>query len=96
MESSSVYSQVQDLSMTPDIPVVKYILITIGVSEGQSSEELLTETLPTAFPLQLITACLFSLNFPKEEPVCFQFDQKSLRLMKLLIGKFLLIPTIFL
>lgn len=49
--------------MTPDIPVAKYTLITIGVSEGQSSEGLLTETLPTYFPLQLIAAWLFSLNF---------------------------------
>lgn len=63
--------------MTPDIPVAKYTLITIGVIEGQSSEELLTETLPTDFPLQLIAAWLFSFNFPKEEPVFFQFDQKS-------------------
>lgn len=56
MESSSAYSHVQVLSMTPDIPVAKYALITIGVSEGHSSEELLTETLPTDFPLQLIAA----------------------------------------
>lgn len=62
--------------MTPDIPVAKYALITIGVSEGHSSEELLTETLPTDFPLQLIAAWLFSSNFPKEEPGFFQFDQK--------------------
>lgn len=68
MESSSAYSQVQVLSTTPDIPVAKYPLITIGVSEGQSSEELLTETLPTDFPLQFTAALLLSLDFPKEEP----------------------------
>jgi len=68
--------------MTPDIPVAKYALIIIGVSEGQSSRELLTETFPTDFPLQLITTCLLSLNFPNKEPVGFQFEKKSLRLMK--------------
>lgn len=82
MESSSACSQVQVLSTTPDIPVAKYPLITIGVSERQSSEELLTETFPTDFPLQFITALLFSLDFPKEELFLSQFDQKSLRLMK--------------
>lgn len=82
MESSSVYSWVQVLPMTPDIPVAKYTLIIIGVSEGQSSGELPTEILPTDFPLQLITTCLLSLNFPNKEPVSFQFEQKSLRLMK--------------
>lgn len=59
-------------------------MIIIGVSEGQSSRELLTETLPTDFPLQIITitTCLLSLNFPNKEPVGFRFEQKSLRLMK--------------
>lgn len=76
MESSSVCSRVQVLPVTPDIPVAKYALIIIGVSEGQSSGELLTETLPTDFPLQLITTCLLSLNFRNKEPDCFQFEQK--------------------
>lgn len=82
MENSSIYSQVQVLPMTPDIPVAKYTLIIIGVSKGQSSGELLTETLPTDFPLLLISTCLLFLNFPNKEPVGFQFEQKSLRLMK--------------
>lgn len=60
--------------MTPDIPAAKYTLIIIGVSEEQSSRELLNETLPTDFSLQLITACLHSLNLLNKEPVGFQFE----------------------
>lgn len=43
--------------------------------------ELLTETSLTDFPLQLITTCLLSLNFPNKEPVRSQSEQKSLGLV---------------
>lgn len=42
MESTSIYSRVRVLPMTPDIPIAKYTLITMGVSEGQRFRGMLT------------------------------------------------------